>query len=184
MNAAWPMEKPTLREFVVVSIGQMVSATSEAGRAAATAVVGVGDGIAGGVVGGVSGVVVGASEGLGLHRLNGASAVVTAAVVGAGIVGLVDWPVLALVGGAVLLVSQLRGRPRLSTGEGTASLGTRPADKTITKGAEPPAASQPEVKKATAKRATPRKTANGRAASPTSSDGSAAAVGRARAATQ
>ena len=167
----------------MVSIGQMVSATSQAGRAAATAVVGVGDGIAGGVVGGVSGVVGGASEGLGLRRLNRTSALVTVAAVGAGIVGLVDWPVLVVAGGVVLLVSQLRGRPQPAAGAATALAGTRPATRTVTKAAEAAAAGLPETNEATAKRTTPRKSTTGRTTSTTSSDGSAAPAGRARATT-
>ena len=172
----------------MVSIGQMVSATSQAGRAAATAVVGVGDGIAGGVVGGVSGVGVSTAEGLGLRRVNGVSALVTAAAVGAGIVGLVEWPVLAVAGGAVLVVSQLRGRPQPSTGSATAPVGTRPENQTTTKAAEPAVAAaaaaseaaKTTAKKVTAKRATPRKSTTGRATSSTSSSGSVAPAGRVR----
>lgn len=165
----------------MVSIRQMVSATSEAGRAAATAVVGVGDGIAGGVVGGVSGVVAGASEGLGLGRLNGASKIVTAAAVGAWIVGVVDWPVLAVAGGVVLVASQLRGRTRPSTGPAAESAETGPAKNSSLKAAQPAASSQPLVKKATAKKATAKKATNGRGAS---SNVSAAPLGRPRAAAQ
>ena len=54
-------------------------------------------------------------------------AAVTAAAVAAGVLGLIDWPLLALAGGTVLVVRQLRhGQGGSSTGaDGSAPAGSR-----------------------------------------------------------
>lgn len=111
----------------MASVRQAVSATSGAGRAVGSAIVGIGDGVAGGVVGGVSGAAYGAAEGLGLRRPTAPSAVLAVAALGAGVLGLVDWPPLALAGGAALVASQLRTRPQAVTSRpASAPASTRP----------------------------------------------------------
>ena len=90
-------------------VGQMVNGTTRLARTVAGTVVGVGDGVMGGVVGGVAGAVQGASEGLGVRGAVSPSAAVVTAGVAAGVLGLVDWPLLALAGGTALLMRQLSG---------------------------------------------------------------------------
>lgn len=88
-------------------VRQMVDGTSALARAAADTVVGVGDGVMGGVVGAFTGAVQGASEGLGVRGGVSPSTAMVASGVTAGLLGLVDWPLLALAGGTALLVRQL-----------------------------------------------------------------------------
>ena len=90
-------------------VGQMVDGTTRLARTVAGTVVGVGDGLMGGVVGGVAGAVQGASEGLGVRGAVSPSAAVVTAGLAAGVLGLVDWPLLALAGGTALLVRQFNG---------------------------------------------------------------------------
>ena len=145
----------------MASVKQVVDATSDAGRAAASAIIGIGDGIAGGVVGGVSGAVYGAAEGLGLRRPTAPTAVLAMAAVGAGILGLVDWPLLALAGGAALVASQLRVRPQGSfiSAAPTPASTRRPRKNAATTSTPTPPAKTAPGKPATVKRATVRKAA-------------------------
>ena len=182
--------RPNRRGGIVASVKQVVDATSDAGRAAASAMIGIGDGIAGGVVGGVSGAVYGAAEGLGIRRPTAPTAVLAVAAVGAGVLGLVDWPLLALAGGAALVASQLRGGPQGSfTSPVPAPASTRPRKNAATTSTPTPPTKTAPVKPATVKRApvtkaaekTPaektaaRKAVNGRAAASGSANGRAAA---------
>ena len=100
---------------LMAGVKRVVDGTSEAARSVAAAIVGVGDGLAGGVVGGVAGAVNGISGGLGMARNVAPSATVAAAGITAGVLGLVDWPLLVLAGGTALVVRQLRGAPAGST---------------------------------------------------------------------
>ena len=141
----------------MASVKQVVDATSDAGRAAASAIIGIGDGIAGGVVGGVSGAVYGAAEGLGVRRPTAPTAVLAMAAVGAGVLGLVDWPLLALAGGAALVASQLRGRPQGSfTSPVPAPTSTPPRKNAATTSTPTPPTKTAPVKPAAVKRATVR----------------------------
>jgi len=99
----------------VAGVREVVDGTSGAARSAAAVIVGVGDGLVGGVVGGVSGAVNGLTRNAAVRRLPPGVAL-AAAGVAAGALGLVDWPLLALAGGAALVVRQLGGAPAASSG--------------------------------------------------------------------
>ena len=94
----------------MAKLSQAASITKDAAKAARSTVMGVADAVAGGTVGAATGAVQGATEGLGLSRTSTPTIAVTLAALGAGAVGLIDWPVLALAGGTALVVKQLRAR--------------------------------------------------------------------------
>ena len=115
--------------YFVAGVKEVVDGTSEAARGAASAIVGVGDGIVGGAMGAVSGALNGVARGAGLRGVV-PDAAVAAAAVAAGVLGLVDWPLLALAGGTALVVRQLRGSPARATAPAADSAGRRSATTT------------------------------------------------------
>ncbi len=68
-----------------------------------------GGGVVNGVIGGVTGTVTGVRQGISSGSHSTPAAALTLGAVGA--VGLVEWPVLLAVGGAALLLRQLKGQP-------------------------------------------------------------------------
>ena len=87
---------------VVQGAGRSVVRVANASTAAAGA---VGGAAFGGVVGGVKGTVAGVREGIASGSHSVPAAALTLGVVG--VVGLVDWPLLVIAGGAALLIHQL-----------------------------------------------------------------------------
>jgi hypothetical protein len=94
---------------------RLASRTVDAGVAAAGA---VGGAAVNGVVGGVQGAIGGARRGLDSGSRSVPAAALTVAAVGAaGAAGLIEWPVLLPVGGAVLAVHYLTNLTNRSGGE-------------------------------------------------------------------
>lgn len=87
---------------IVEGAARLVTGTANAATAAAGA---VGGAAVNGIVGGVQGAANGAREGLSRGSHSTPAALLTLGAVGAA--GLVEWPVLAAVGGAALLARQL-----------------------------------------------------------------------------
>jgi len=132
----------------MAGIREVVDGASEAARSAAAVVVGVGDGLVGGVVGSVSGAVNGLTGGGGAVRGVSPGVAVAVAGVAAGALGLVDWPLLALAGGAALVFRRLRVAP--APPSRTAAVSARATGERTTN------ATAPARKRSTA----PRKTAS------------------------
>jgi len=146
------------REANVAGVGEVVDGTSGAARSAAVAVIGVGDGLVGAVVGGLSGAVNGLTGGMGAVR----GVAPGVAVAAAGALGLVDWPLLALAGGAALVVRQLRATPVPSRASAVPTRKTTPATAKAT-------ASRPRATATTRKTSTPVKRASRKRPNPSTS---------------
>ena len=149
------------REANVAGDREVVDGTSGAARSAAVAVTGVGDGLVGAVVGGLSGAVNGLTGGMGAVR-GVAPGVAVAAGVAAGALGLVDWPLLVLAGGAALVVRQLRATPASSRAGAVPPRKTTPATTKAT-------ASRPRATATTRKTSTPAKRAARKRPNPSTS---------------
>jgi len=94
----------------MATLSQAARITKDAANAARSTVTGVADAVVGGTVGAATGAVHGAAEGLDLPGASTPVIIVTLAALGAGIAGLIEWPVLAVAAGTALVVKQLRGR--------------------------------------------------------------------------
>jgi len=150
------------REANVAGDREVVDGTSGAARSAAVAVTGVGDGLVGAVVGGLSGAVNGLTGGMGAVRGVAPGVAVAAAGVAAGALGLVDWPLLVLAGGAALVVRQLRATPASSRAGAVPTRKTTPATAKAT-------ASRPRATATTRKTSTPAKRASRKRPNPSTS---------------
>ncbi|ORA27841.1 hypothetical protein [Mycobacterium aquaticum] len=91
---------------VLNTAADVVTRTAEAAVAGAGALSGA---VVNGVVGGVQGTASGIKDGFGKGSHSVPAAALTMAAVGA--TGLVEWPVVLLVGGTALAVRQLHGQP-------------------------------------------------------------------------
>lgn len=93
--------------------GLAAAAVTTTAAAVTTAAGAVGGAVTGGAVGGISGAAHGVSQGLSSGARSTPAAMLTAAALGAA--GLVEWPILLIGGGAVLVLRQLRITPATPT---------------------------------------------------------------------
>jgi hypothetical protein len=110
-----------------------------------------------GVVGGVQGAVTGAQRGLDSGRHSTPAAVLTLAAIGA--TGLVEWPVLLLVGGTALAVRQLGQRAGQESAPTLSVVPDPPAKASARTAPAPKKAAKAPARKAPARKASARKAA-------------------------
>jgi hypothetical protein len=134
----------------VRNVGKTVNRAASATTAAAGA---LGGAAVNGVVGGVTGAVEGARRGI---NSGSPSAPAAALALGAlGVAGLVEWPVLLVVGGGALLVQKLNRKPAATAPAPKTALKPGPADPAPTKA--PP---RKAARKTTRSRADTKKSRN------------------------
>ena len=110
-----------------------------------------------GVIGGVQGAVAGAQRGLDSGRHSTPAAALTLAAIGA--TGLVEWPVVLLVGGTALAVRQLDQRARQESASRLSAVPDPPTKASGRAAPAPKKAAKTAARKAAPRKAAPRKTA-------------------------
>jgi hypothetical protein len=110
-----------------------------------------------GVVGGVQGAVTGARRGLDSGRHSTPAAALTLAAIGA--TGLVEWPVVLLVGGTALAVRQLDQRARQDSGPRLSAVPDAPVKASARGASAPKKADKTPARKAVPRKASARKPA-------------------------
>jgi hypothetical protein len=133
---------------------RVLTQSAEAAAAAAGALSGA---AISGVVGGVQGAVSGAQRGLNSGRHSTPAAALTLAAIGA--TGLVEWPVVLLVGGTALAVRQLDQRARQESAPRLSAVPDPPAKAPARAAAAPKKAAKAPARKAAPRKASARKAA-------------------------
>ena len=123
--------------------GLAAAAVATTAAAVTTAAGAVGGAVTGGAVGGISGAAHGVSQGLSSGARSTPAAMLTAAALGAA--GLVEWPILLIGGGAVLVLRQLRITPATPTKNPNSASATKQTSATKQKRTQPRNPANPTI---------------------------------------